>query len=159
VTAARARSNLASRAALGRVQCPALGFRHSRHTEGYLSWTSIWRRPHCSPRLVSADGRAAKALLTEVAGPELRTEDLERAGVGARLDAEPRRAMLLGDVREAIFGAQDGLVSTLAVVSTVSGATNDRPSHCLGAPSDRERSPRRVEMPFHRDPLPARTSW
>ena len=29
-------------------------------------------------------------------------------------------------MREAIFGAQDGLVSTLAVVSTVSGATNDR---------------------------------
>jgi predicted membrane protein (TIGR00267 family) len=35
-------------------------------------------------------------------------------------------ANFLGDVREAIFGAQDGLVSTLAVVSTVSGATHDR---------------------------------
>ncbi|HZM73430.1 MAG TPA: VIT1/CCC1 transporter family protein [Candidatus Polarisedimenticolia bacterium] len=35
-------------------------------------------------------------------------------------------ASFLGDVREAIFGAQDGLVSTLAVVSTVSGATHDR---------------------------------
>jgi VIT1/CCC1 family predicted Fe2+/Mn2+ transporter len=46
--------------------------------------------------------------------------------IGARLDASRRRASLLGDVREAIFGAQDGLVSTLAVVSTVSGATNDR---------------------------------
>src|SRR5204863_1119065 len=46
--------------------------------------------------------------------------------VGARLDAEGRRGSVLGDVREAIFGAQDGLVSTLAVVSTVSGATNDR---------------------------------
>jgi VIT1/CCC1 family predicted Fe2+/Mn2+ transporter len=32
---------------------------------------------------------------------------------------------MLGD-REAIFGAQDGLVSTLAVVSAVSGATNKR---------------------------------
>jgi VIT1/CCC1 family predicted Fe2+/Mn2+ transporter len=32
---------------------------------------------------------------------------------------------MLGD-REAIFGAQDGLVSTLAVVSAVSGATNER---------------------------------
>jgi VIT1/CCC1 family predicted Fe2+/Mn2+ transporter len=68
----------------------------------------------------------AKARLTEEAGPELRTEGVERARVGARLDAERRRASLLGDVREAIFGAQDGLVSTLAVVSTVSGATNDR---------------------------------
>jgi len=60
------------------------------------------------------------------ANPELRTEDFDRARVGARLDDERRRAGLLGDVREAIFGAQDGLVSTLAVVSTVSGATNDR---------------------------------
>src|SRR5881396_417415 len=68
----------------------------------------------------------AKALLTEEANPELRTEDFDRARVGARLDDERRRAGLLGDVREAIFGAQDGLVSTLAVVSTVSGATNDR---------------------------------
>src|SRR5436309_6679399 len=68
----------------------------------------------------------AKALLTGEAGPELRTEDRDRPGVGARLDAERRRASVLGDVREAIFGAQDGLVSTLAVVSTVSGATNDR---------------------------------
>jgi VIT1/CCC1 family predicted Fe2+/Mn2+ transporter len=46
--------------------------------------------------------------------------------IGARLDEERRRAGLLGDIREAIFGAQDGLVSTLAVVTTVSGATNDR---------------------------------
>ena len=60
------------------------------------------------------------------ANPELRAEDFDRARVGARLDDERRRAGLLGDVREAIFGAQDGLVSTLAVVSTVSGATNDR---------------------------------
>jgi len=48
------------------------------------------------------------------------------AGLGARLDDERHRSSLLGDVREAIFGAQDGLVSTLAVVSTASGATNDR---------------------------------
>jgi VIT1/CCC1 family predicted Fe2+/Mn2+ transporter len=50
----------------------------------------------------------------------------DRTNIGARLDEERRRASLLGDVREAIFGAQDGLVSTLAVVSTVSGATHDR---------------------------------
>lgn len=48
------------------------------------------------------------------------------AEIGARLEAERGRAGLLGDVREAIFGAQDGLVSTLAVVSAVAGATNDR---------------------------------
>jgi VIT1/CCC1 family predicted Fe2+/Mn2+ transporter len=57
---------------------------------------------------------------------ELRTEGVDQVGMGDRLDDERRRASLLGDVREAIFGAQDGLVSTLAVVSTVSGATNDR---------------------------------
>lgn len=47
-------------------------------------------------------------------------------GIGTRLETERGRAGLLGDVREAIFGAQDGLVSTLAVVSAVAGATNDR---------------------------------
>ena len=65
-------------------------------------------------------------MLGEDADPAVRAEDFDRASVGARLDDERRRAGLLGDVREAIFGAQDGLVSTLAVVSTVSGATNDR---------------------------------
>jgi VIT1/CCC1 family predicted Fe2+/Mn2+ transporter len=62
----------------------------------------------------------------EAASAQPRTERSDRAGIGVRLDAERRRASLLGDVREAIFGAQDGLVSTLAVVSTVSGATDDR---------------------------------
>lgn len=39
---------------------------------------------------------------------------------------ERRRASLLGEVREAVFGAQDGLVSTLAVVSAVAGAGTER---------------------------------
>jgi len=52
--------------------------------------------------------------------------NVDRATLGARLDRERRRASQLGDIREAIFGAQDGLVSTLAVVSAVSGATDDR---------------------------------
>ncbi|HEY8953636.1 MAG TPA: VIT1/CCC1 transporter family protein [Candidatus Dormibacteraeota bacterium] len=51
---------------------------------------------------------------------------VDPAELGRRLNAEQRRASRLGDIREAIFGAQDGLVSTLAVVSTVSGATDDR---------------------------------
>ena len=42
------------------------------------------------------------------------------------LAEERRQASLLGEIREAIFGAQDGLVSTLAVVSTVGGASADR---------------------------------
>jgi vacuolar iron transporter family protein len=60
------------------------------------------------------------------AAPTDRAESLDRTAIGARLDQERRRASLLGDIREAIFGAQDGLVSTLAVVSTVSGATDRR---------------------------------
>jgi VIT1/CCC1 family predicted Fe2+/Mn2+ transporter len=50
----------------------------------------------------------------------------DQGALGARLDQERRRASQLGEIREAIFGAQDGLVSTLAVVSAVSGATDDR---------------------------------
>jgi VIT1/CCC1 family predicted Fe2+/Mn2+ transporter len=54
------------------------------------------------------------------------THQADQGQIGDRLDAERRRASLLGDVREAIFGAQDGLVSTLAVVSAVSGVYHDR---------------------------------
>ena len=61
-----------------------------------------------------------------MADAELRTEGHDRASIGARMDEERRRASLQGDVLEAIFGAQGGLVSTLAVVSTVSGAYHDR---------------------------------
>src|SRR2546426_11099218 len=65
--------------------------------------------------------------MADVAAPSgLRAETFDRDGIGVRLDQERRRASLLGDMREAIFGAQDGLVSTLAVVSTVSGATDNR---------------------------------
>ena len=39
---------------------------------------------------------------------------------------ERRASALLGDIREAIFGAQDGLVSTVAVASAVAGAGGDR---------------------------------
>ena len=46
--------------------------------------------------------------------------------LSAHLADERRRASLLGEVREAVFGAQDGLVSTLGVVSLVAGAGTDR---------------------------------
>lgn len=39
------------------------------------------------------------------------------------LEGERREASVLSEVREAVFGAQDGLTSVLAVVSTVGGAT------------------------------------
>jgi VIT1/CCC1 family predicted Fe2+/Mn2+ transporter len=62
----------------------------------------------------------------DAATPQVLAPSIDHSVIGPRLDEERRQASLLGDVREAIFGAQDGLVSTLAVVSTVSGATDNR---------------------------------
>ena len=50
----------------------------------------------------------------------------DREWLAEHLRDERREADMLGEIREALFGMQDGIVSTLAVVSTVSGATNDR---------------------------------
>ena len=58
--------------------------------------------------------------------PDLPAAEFDRAWVREHLADERRKASLLGEIREAIFGAQDGLVSTLAVVSTVAGASADR---------------------------------
>ncbi len=52
--------------------------------------------------------------------------EFDRDFLRRHLAEERREASVLGEIREAIFGAQDGLVSTLAVVSTVAGATGDR---------------------------------
>jgi vacuolar iron transporter family protein len=49
--------------------------------------------------------------------------DFDPEWVREHLGQERRAADLLGEVRAAVFGAQDGLISTLAVVSTVGGAT------------------------------------
>lgn len=43
--------------------------------------------------------------------------------IANHLDEERRASALLGEIREVVFGAQDGLVSTLAVVATVAGAS------------------------------------
>jgi len=51
---------------------------------------------------------------------------LDRDWLREHLAEERREADLLGEIREALFGMQDGLVSTLAVVSTVGGATGER---------------------------------
>lgn len=50
----------------------------------------------------------------------------DKAWLAEHLREERHEAELLGEIREALFGMQDGLVSTLAVVSTVGGATNER---------------------------------
>jgi len=58
--------------------------------------------------------------------PDAPASEFSRDWVAAHLADERRKASLLGEIREAIFGAQDGLVSTLAVVSTVAGASGER---------------------------------
>jgi predicted membrane protein (TIGR00267 family) len=49
--------------------------------------------------------------------------DFDDTWIAQHLDRERREAGLLSEIREAVFGAQDGLTSVLAVVSTVGGAT------------------------------------
>lgn len=49
----------------------------------------------------------------------------DRAWLAEHLREERHEADLLGEIREVIFGAQDGVTSILAVVSTVAGATHD----------------------------------
>jgi vacuolar iron transporter family protein len=48
-----------------------------------------------------------------------------REWIAGHLAEERRNSALLGEAREVVFGAQDGIVSTLAVVATVAGATGE----------------------------------
>lgn len=61
-----------------------------------------------------------------VVRPMSEPRHLDRAWLAEHLAEERRESDLLGEIREALFGMQDGIVSTLAVASTVSGATGDR---------------------------------
>jgi VIT1/CCC1 family predicted Fe2+/Mn2+ transporter len=70
--------------------------------------------------------RTAELMADESARAGLAPHEFDRDWVREHLAEERRRASILGEIREAIFGAQDGLISTLAVVSAVSGATQDR---------------------------------
>src|SRR5215831_2127007 len=49
--------------------------------------------------------------------------DFDPSWLADHLERERREASILSEIREAVFGAQDGLTSVLAVVSTVGGAT------------------------------------
>jgi len=62
----------------------------------------------------------------ETARANLLAGHFDRGWIKRHLAEERRKASLLGEIREAIFGAQDGLVSTLAVASTVAGASDNR---------------------------------
>lgn len=54
-----------------------------------------------------------------------RARDYDIAWLREHIAEEQDAISLLGEIREVVFGAQDGLVSTLAVVATVAGATTD----------------------------------
>lgn len=56
----------------------------------------------------------------------LRANEFDREWIRAHVADERRAAAILGDIREAIFGIQDGLVSTVGVVSAVAAASDER---------------------------------
>ncbi|HET9498347.1 MAG TPA: VIT1/CCC1 transporter family protein [Candidatus Limnocylindria bacterium] len=56
----------------------------------------------------------------------LKADEFDRDWIRAHVAEERRGAAILGDIREAIFGVQDGLVSTVGVVSAVAAATDER---------------------------------
>jgi VIT1/CCC1 family predicted Fe2+/Mn2+ transporter len=72
------------------------------------------------------DERTAELMADEDARAGMAAAEFDPEFLAAHLADERRKASLLGEIREAIFGAQDGLVSTLAVVSTVAGASTER---------------------------------
>ena len=72
------------------------------------------------------DERTAEMLGDEDARAGMAAHEFDREFLATHLAEERRRSSLLGEIREAVFGAQDGLVSTLAVVSTVAGASSER---------------------------------
>jgi VIT1/CCC1 family predicted Fe2+/Mn2+ transporter len=59
------------------------------------------------------------------AAPDAPASAYSKDFLATHLAAERKASALLGEIREVVFGAQDGLVSTLAVVATVAGATGE----------------------------------
>jgi len=72
------------------------------------------------------DQRTARLMSDEHARAGMAADEFDREFLRAHLTDERRKASWLGEVREAIFGAQDGLVSTVAVVNIAAGATTDQ---------------------------------
>ena len=71
------------------------------------------------------DERTAALLADENARASMAAAEFDREFLQTHLTDERRKAALLGEVREAIFGGQDGLISTVAVVNFVAGASAD----------------------------------
>lgn len=76
-----------------------------------------------STTIGSMTEETARLLGDEAARADMAANEFDHQFLATHLADERRKSGLLGEIREAIFGAQDGLVSTLAVVSTVAGAT------------------------------------
>lgn len=72
------------------------------------------------------DEQTTRLMADEDSRADMAASEFDHEFLRTHLADERRKASLLGEIREAVFGAQDGLVSTLAVVSTVAGATSDR---------------------------------
>jgi VIT1/CCC1 family predicted Fe2+/Mn2+ transporter len=72
------------------------------------------------------DTQRAALLDDEEARAGLAADEFNRDWLRLHLADERRKASILGEIREAIFGAQDGLVSTLAAVTIVAGASSDQ---------------------------------
>ena len=72
------------------------------------------------------DERTAALMADEDARAGMAASEFDRDFLEAHLTNERRKAALLGEIREAIFGAQDGLISTVAVVNFVAGASTDK---------------------------------
>jgi VIT1/CCC1 family predicted Fe2+/Mn2+ transporter len=72
------------------------------------------------------DSERAALLDDEAARAGLAADAFDRDWLRGHLAEERRKASILGEIREAIFGAQDGLVSTLAAVTIVAGASADQ---------------------------------
>ena len=72
------------------------------------------------------DHQSAAAMDDEAARVGLAAHEFDRDWLKRHLADERRKASLLGEAREAIFGAQDGLISTLAAVTIVAGASSDQ---------------------------------
>ncbi|MFA9431793.1 VIT1/CCC1 transporter family protein [Egicoccus sp. AB-alg2] len=64
-------------------------------------------------------------MATPPGGRPRSAHDYPLAEIAEHIRHERRRVSVLGEVRELVFGAQDGLVSTLAVVAAVVGASSD----------------------------------
>src|SRR5438552_1264144 len=75
---------------------------------------------HC---VDSAANRMPEGVIISSQGPATRDAQFDAAWIAKHLETERREASVLSEIREAVFGAQDGLTSVLAVVSTVGGAT------------------------------------